>query len=104
MKSEYYNLKQFLTCYFNQNFMIYYNSMDESVLAFIDDNDDTENLKLIDDINHILSQNMIDCELREKIFNLGSAYDPTLDGYTMYEWLSYVVERVKNVTKSLTKN
>ncbi len=99
---ERYELRQFLSGYFHQDWIHEYRSSDpdQVVNAFIENERSEIVSKVVQQIDTILSENLPEDQLRLLLLDLGSYYDPTTVGATVGGWLRSVRERMTSGAQS----
>jgi hypothetical protein len=92
--SEFPALRNFLSAYFHQDWAVEHDTPGAVVDYFIEGESVLQVAQLRDEIARLLAQGMDEDELAGQVRELGSEYDPSLDGGNYQEWLQDIEERL----------
>jgi len=91
--SDFPALENFLSAYFHQDWRSEHDTADAVVAYFVDSEDDEQLAEVRADLARLSAQDLDEIALANRLRDLGSEYDPTLDGSTWRDWLASLRER-----------
>ena len=92
--SQFPALRNFLSAYFHQDWAVEHYAPGAVVDYFVESESVLQVAQLRDEIARLLAQGMDEDELAGQVRELGSEYDPSLDGGNYQEWLRDIEERL----------
>jgi hypothetical protein len=92
--SDFPALRNFLSAYFHQDWAVEHDTPGAVVDYFVEGESALQVAQLRDEIARLLEEGLDEDELAGQVRDLGSEYDPTLDGGNYREWLRDIEERL----------
>ncbi len=92
--SDFPALRNFLSAYFHQDWAVEHYTPGAVFDYFVEGESALQVAQLRDEIARLLEQGLDEDELAGQVRELGSEYDPTLDGGNYQEWLRDIEERL----------
>lgn len=91
--SDYPALQNFLSAYFHQDWRVEHDVPDAVVSDFLDHEGEAEIAAVRADLARLQERGLDESALGAQLRELGSEYDPSLDGSRWRDWLATLVER-----------
>jgi hypothetical protein len=92
--SDFPALRNFLSAYFHQDWAVEHDSPGAVVDYFVEGEPAPRVAQLRDEVARLLAQGLDEDELAGQVRELGSEYDPTLDGGNYRDWLQDIEQRL----------
>ena len=92
--SDFPALRNFLSAYFHQDWAVEHDTPGAVVDYFVEGESSIQVAQLRDEIARLLERGLDEDELAGQVRDLGSEYDPSLDGGNYREWLRDIEERL----------